>query len=129
MRMPADQFFGDGVQRIVDAKLAFFGRHLGEEDGLQHQVAQLFGQTRPIALVDGVKHFVGFFEQIRFDGVEILFAIPGAAAGSAQPRHDADQALKTFPSCSWIVVTCLRGWKFQSSKTVPQGADENRQAA
>ncbi len=80
-------------------ELAFFGRHLGEEDGLEHQVAELFGQAGPIALVDGVQHFVGLFEQIGLDGVEGLFAIPRAAAGSAQPGHDADQALKTFASC------------------------------
>ncbi len=103
MRMPADQFFRNRIERIVDAKLAFFGRHLGEEDGLQHQVAQFFGQARPIALIDCIEDLISLFEQIRFDGVEVLFAIPGAAARSAQPRQDAHQALKSFPSCSWIV--------------------------
>ncbi len=84
-------------------KLAFFGGHLSEEDGLQHQVAQFLSQARPIALIDRIEDLVSLFEQIRFDGVEVLFAIPGAAARRAQPRHDADQPLKSFPSCSWIV--------------------------
>lgn len=101
--MPADQFFRDRIQRIVDTKLAFFGRHLREKDGLQHQVAQFLSQARPIALINRIEDFISLFEQIWFDGVEVLFAIPGTASGGAQPRHDAGQALKTFPCCSWIV--------------------------
>ena len=120
--MPADQLLRDRVERIVDAKLAFFRRHLREEDGLEHQVAEFFGQTRPIALIDGVEDLVGFFQQIRLDGVEVLFAIPRAAARSAQPRHDADQALETFSSCAWILWHCWKWWKFQSSKTASSWA-------
>ena len=100
--MPADQLFTDGVERIVDAEFAFFSSHFGEEDRLQHQVAELFGQIRPIALVDGVQHLVSFFDQIRLNGVEVLFPIPGAAAGRTQPRHDRDQALESFPGCGSI---------------------------
>src|SRR5580692_3790571 len=101
--MPPDQFFGDGIERIVNAEFSYFGGHLSKEDGLQHQVSEFFGQPRPVALIDGVENFVGFFQQIWLDGVESLFAIPGAAAGRAQPGHDSDQALKPFPSCRWIL--------------------------
>ena len=86
VRMPADQLLRDGVERIVDAKLAFFGRHLREEDGLQHQIAELFGQARPIALIDGVQDFVGFFEQIGLDGVESFVRDP---KGSRRERAAA----------------------------------------
>ena len=91
MRMPADQFAVDRLQRIRDIEAAVFGRHLREEHRLQQQIAQFFRQPLPIPRVDRVHHFVGFFEQVRLDGVEVLFAIPRAAAGRAQPRHDLDQ--------------------------------------
>ncbi len=81
--MAADQLFGDGVERIINPEFVLFRRHLGEEDGLQHQIAQLFSQTAPIAPVDRVQHFIGLFQKIRFDGVEALFAIPRASPGSA----------------------------------------------
>ena len=114
--MAADQLLSDGVERIVDAEGSFLGGHLGEEDGLQHQVAKFFGETRPVAPVDGVEHLVGLFEQIRLDGVEVLFAIPRTAAGRAQPGHDSDQALKPFASCSLDPVAFRRRWKPQFSK-------------
>ena len=89
--MAANQLAVDGEERIGDIEAAFFGGHLREEDGLQQEIAQFVGEAVPIAGVDGVHHFIGFFEEIRLDGVEVLFAIPRAAAGRAQPRHDFDQ--------------------------------------
>ena len=38
--------------------------------------------------------------------VSKLLAIPRAAIGRTQPHHDTDQALETFPSCSWIGGHC-----------------------
>ena len=101
--MAADQLLRDRVQGIVDAKLAFFGRHLGEEDGLEHQVAQFFGQAGPIALIDGIEDFVGFFEQIGLDGVEVLFAVPGQPPGarrrSMMPTKRSKRSPVVIGSC------------------------------
>ena len=42
---------------------------------------------------------VSFFQRVGFDGVKGLLAVPGAASGRAQPRHDGHYTLKTFSSC------------------------------
>ena len=89
--MAAHQLAVDGEQRIRDIEAAFFGGHLREEHGLQQQVAEFVGEALPVAGVDGVHHFIGFFEEIGLDGVEVLFAIPGAATGGAEARHDFNQ--------------------------------------
>src|SRR5260221_10262951 len=106
VRMPADQLLRDSIQRIVDAKLVFLCRHLRNENSLQHEVAEFVGEPRPIAIVDGLQHLISFFEEIRLDGVKALLAIPRAAIGRTQPRHDTDQALESFPSCNWIGGHC-----------------------
>ena len=79
-------------------RLALFSRHLGEKNGLQYEIAQLFGEPGPIALVDCVQHFISLFEQVRLDGVEILLAVPGAATGGAQLGHNVDEALELLAS-------------------------------
>ena len=94
MRMTPDQLLIDRIERIADIEQLLFGRHLREENGLQHEVAQFGAQFVPIAAVDGIEHLVGLFERVGFDRVEGLFAVPGTAAGSPQPRHDFDQPLK-----------------------------------
>src|SRR5258708_35326370 len=63
--------------------------------------------------------------------VSKLLAIPRAAIGRTQPRHDTDQALETFPSCSWIgghcramefslwhSDSCLCGWLDQNTEWI-----------
>ena len=92
--MAADQLFVDGIEGIVDVEVACFGGHLREEDGLQHEVAQLVAQARPSRGVDGIQHFIGLFERVRLDGVEGLFAIPGAAVRRAQPGHESPPAAR-----------------------------------
>src|SRR5205814_8832145 len=75
---------------------------------LQQQVAQLIRQAFPITGVDGVQDLIGLFEQVRLDGVEILFAIPGAAARRPQLGHDLDQ---TGESGAWrqLLFRCFVG--------------------
>ena len=75
-------------------KKLLLGRHLRVEHGLQNEIAEFLRQLAPLAAVYGVKHFVSFFERIRFDGIEGLLAIPGAAAGRAQARHQRNQFLE-----------------------------------
>ena len=94
MRMTPDQLLVDRIERIADIEQLLFGSHLREENGLQHEVAQLRAQLVPIPAVDRVEHLIGLFERVRFDRIECLLAIPGTAARSAQPGHDLDQPLK-----------------------------------
>ena len=98
MRMPADHFAVDGFEGVGDVEVPGLGGHLRKEDDLQQQVAELLGELLPIARVDCVEDLVGFFEQVRLDGIEGLFAVPRAAAGSPQPRHDFHQPGKACGS-------------------------------
>jgi hypothetical protein len=91
--VPPHQLLVDGVQRVADMKQLLLGRHLRVEDRLQHEVAQFLCQIVPRAPVDGIEHFVSFFQRVRLDGVEGLFAIPRATARRAQAGHDRDQVL------------------------------------
>jgi len=92
VRVAAHQFAVDRQQRVGDIEAAFLGGHLREEHGLEKQVAEFVGEAVPVAGIDRVEHLIGFFEEIGLDGVEVLFAIPRAAAGGSQARHDLDQA-------------------------------------
>ncbi len=92
--MAANQLLVDGVERVCDGETAFLRGHLRVEDALQHEVAQLLGEFVPVALIDGVEDLVGLFERVGLDGVEGLVAIPRAAAGRAQLRHQLNEALE-----------------------------------
>ena len=91
MRMPPDQLAVDSLDRIGYVKMPGFFRHLRKEDHLEQQVAEFVRQAVPIARVDRVHDLIGLFEQVGLDGVEGLFAIPGAAVRGAQAGHDFDQ--------------------------------------
>ncbi len=82
------------VEHIGDGEVALVGGHLGIEEHLQQQIAELLGQVREVAALDGVEDLVGLFQRVFADGVEGLLAVPGAAAGSAQPGHDGHRLLK-----------------------------------
>ncbi len=96
--MTVDELGGKAVEHIVDGKRGLLFRHLGVEKHLQQQVAEFARQLGPVAIVDGLEDFVGFFQRVGLDGIEGLFAVPGAAAGCAQALHDRDRAFETF-SC------------------------------
>ena len=114
MGMALDHLVVDGAGNIVDGEGAGFARHLGVEDDLQQQVAQLVAERRHVAMLDGVGDLIGFLDRIGRDAGEILLEIPGAAAfGIAQPRHDGDEALEGWQAgvvgidgrCGW------RAWR------------------
>src|SRR5262249_39428606 len=58
----SDKLLVDGVEGVVDAEEILLAGQLGVEDGLEEEVAELFGEVRPIAAVDGVEDLVGFLE-------------------------------------------------------------------
>jgi len=69
-------------------------RRTRADGDLQQQIAELVAECRVIATIDGVGDFVGFLDRVRRDRVEILLAIPRAAAvGVAQRGHDAQQVV------------------------------------
>ena len=94
MRMPADQLAVQMVKHIGNREVSFVRRHLRIEQNLQQQIAQFFGQMRKVAALNRVENLVGLFQRVFANGVERLFAVPGASARSPQPRHDGDRLLK-----------------------------------
>ncbi len=104
MRMAVDEFGGEPVEHVVDGKRRLLLRHLGVEEHLQKQVAEFACEFRPVAIVDRLEDFVGFFERVGLDGIESLFAVPGTAARGAEALHDGDSALETF-SCGGHAAT------------------------
>ena len=97
VRMAADELgaevFGD-VAEVEAVGCGQLGGHLGVEEDLQQEVAELVLEVGPGAALDGVEDLVGLFEGVALDGVEGLFAVPGAAAGRAQAGHDGGGALQ-----------------------------------
>ena len=85
------------AQRVADGEAPLVGLDLRQEDALEEQVADLAAQRVVIGAVDRVEHLVGFFEHERPQRLNRLLAIPRAAAGPAQPRHDVDEALELAP--------------------------------
>jgi hypothetical protein len=102
--MPADQFLIDGTESVFDGEVAYFGGHLGKEYGLEHEVAEFSGEFGPIATVDGVHDFVAFLEEVGFDGIEGLFAIPGATTWGTKTGHDADKPFKLFAWGQFLIL-------------------------
>ena len=87
--------------------MAVIGSHLGIKQDLQQQIAEFFRQVRPVAALNGVEDFVGFFEGVFADGIEGLLTVPGAAAGSAQAGHNGYRLLKQQRrprriGCGWL---------------------------
>src|SRR5262249_58274930 len=69
-------------------------RHLGVKEDLQQQITQLGAQLAVVARVDRLDHLVRLLDQIRFDRVVRLLAIPWTSARRAQPMHDRHQLLE-----------------------------------
>ena len=94
MRMTPHQFAIERVKNVGDREVPFVGGHLRVEKNLKQKIAKFFGQVRKVAALDGVEDLVGLFQRVFADGVEGLFAVPGAAAGSAKARHNGYRLLK-----------------------------------
>src|SRR5947209_980541 len=87
----------------------FLLRHLRVKKHLQQQVSEFAGEFRPIAIINGFQHLVGFFQGVALDGVKGLLAVPRAPARSAQPGHDGDSFLVSFTSSHRINLSSLYG--------------------
>ncbi|MNE50845.1 hypothetical protein D3C80_1454400 [compost metagenome] len=93
MRVPADHFRRHGLHDITECKLTHFLGDAGMENHLQQQVAELLAKIICVLALDGVRHLVGFFYCIGFDGFKGLHNIPWTTGFRlAQCLHDLDEA-------------------------------------
>lgn len=86
----ANHFFVDFTDDVGDVEAAFFVGDLGVEKDLKKEIAEFFGEFGVVGGVEGVEDFVGFFDEVGAEGGVSLFAVPGAAFGSAEASHDRD---------------------------------------
>ncbi len=91
MGMAADHLGGDGPDHIAEIEQAQFLGHAGVKHDLEQEIAQFVRQRLVIAILDAGRDFVSFLDGVRRDGGEGLGAVPGTAAGRAQPAHDLEQ--------------------------------------
>ena len=88
---------GDGGGDRVEVELAPLARHLGVEDDLEQQIAELVLQRLGIVLGDGIGDLVGLLDGVGRDGLEALLPVPRASRfGIAEPGHDVQQSLDRF---------------------------------
>ena len=95
VRMTAFQLIADGVTHLVEVKQPLLLAHLGVEHHLEQQVPQFVTQIAVVLTFDSVQYLVGFFQRVRSDGGEGLFAVPWATdLRIAQRFHDGQQAVQ-----------------------------------
>ncbi|MNE65788.1 hypothetical protein D3C80_1612950 [compost metagenome] len=94
MRVAALQFVADGVAHLIEVEQPLLLAHLGVKHHLEQQIAQFITQIGIVLALNGIQHFVGFFQGVRRDGGEGLLTIPRAThLRIAQGFHNGQQAL------------------------------------
>jgi hypothetical protein len=92
--MTADHLLGHPPHYGVDAESAPLPGDVRVKDHLQEKVAQLAGQRVVVLEVDGLGHFVGFFDGHGLDARMGLLAVPGTSPRGAQARDQANEVLE-----------------------------------
>ena len=73
---------------------------LSLKDDVKQKVAQFFGKTLGIVVVDRLQNLVGLFDEHGLEGVAILLLIPRATVWTPQPGHDFNELFELCPSHS-----------------------------
>ena len=94
VRVAAHDLGGDRPIHVGQVEGALLRGELRVEDDLEQQVAELLGEVRRRAVLDGVDRLVGLLEQVRAQGEVRLLPIPWAAVGRAQAGADGGHAVR-----------------------------------
>src|SRR5215472_7580433 len=86
--MTANHLVVNFADDVVDGEAALFGGNLRVEKDLEEEIAKFFGEFGVVVRIEGVEDFVGFLNEVGTQGIVGLFAVPGAAARSAEAGHD-----------------------------------------
>ena len=100
MRVAKDELFRNALGHVFYSELAAFLADGRVEDDLKQQIAKFLFEVLDVAgrfgVLDRIKRFVSFFEQILRKRRVGLLRIPWAAAGCPEPFHHADEFIKFF---------------------------------
>jgi hypothetical protein len=94
MRVAANQFFVEFGDNIGDGEAALLASDLSVKEDLEKEVTEFLGELGIVCAIEGIEDFVGFFDEISAEGGVGLLAVPGAAVGRAEARHDSDEFFK-----------------------------------
>jgi hypothetical protein len=67
---------------------------LREQDSFENEIPEFLAKGEAVVAVEGLEHFIRFFEQKRPQRLERLRAVPRAAVGAAKVADDVDQTGK-----------------------------------
>jgi hypothetical protein len=91
VRVAANHFFIDFADDVSDGEAAFFASNLRVKEDLEKEVAQFFGEFGVVGAFKRIENFVSFFDEIGAEGGVSLLAVPRAAAGGTEARHESHE--------------------------------------
>ena len=83
--MAANEFPRSRFSDRVEGKTLLLRGDLRLHQDIDQEIAQLFLKIRHMPPLDGIDHFIRLLNEREPQGDRSLFAIPGTAAGTAQP--------------------------------------------
>ena len=125
VRMAANQLVNDGLDRIGNGEVAALVCNLREKHRLEQKIAEFFPQRGEILTVERIEQLVGFFQHVRPQRAERLFAIPRTSVWTPQCSHDLDQPAERLRAVIHLVfsrfhfvLSCLHFSCFRASSFV-----------
>ena len=78
MRVTEDELVAEPVADVGDIKVVRLGTHLGIENDVEKHFSKFFGDLRHVVAGDGGSQFERLLNGVLPEGIEGLFAVPGA---------------------------------------------------
>jgi len=102
--MALDHLVVDGPGHVIDVEGAGLARHLGMEDDLEQQIAQLGAKRVHIAMLDRIGDLIGFLDGIGRDGWRSFVPCP-----RDNPEPDRGSRAMMAIRRSWAAMSGSRG--------------------
>ena len=88
--MAADHLFVDAGDYVRDVEAPRFPADVGVEEDLEEQVSEFFGYFLWVAMFERIEDFVRFFDQVGFECVVGLLAVPWTSSRGAEAGLEGD---------------------------------------
>ncbi len=90
----ACQFFRNAVDDIINVEAPQFLSQSCVKNDMKEKISEFLGKAAIILGIDRFEDFIDFFDEHRFQRLEILLPIPGTAFRSPQLGHNLNQSFK-----------------------------------